>query len=273
MADTFSYSLIRAMPDPRRGEWVNIGVCVYLQGRLDIRVLRNLSKLRVLAPSVDATILDRLDETWNRWAQGIASAEERQRTLATFPLAQASPLGAFISSPATYDAAVESLMRDLVAPPPVPRETDQPTRLETTLRNQFRRACILGTEAGDIDRHRVVPRYPIDASANLYADFALRNGKLRITETIDFRVERSRLRTDKHSRAALKCVTLAKAAERYPDDCVPSVVYIANEDTIDAIQPSLTLLGNYAERIYDAGNHADLETYFTMMQQAAGALA
>lgn len=267
MDDTFSYSLIRIIPDRRRGEWVNVGVVVYLADRLDIRLLDNLSKLRVIAPTFDTSFLKQLPATWERMCETLHTVQGRQELLSHMPLAHASPLAEFVADDGTYEDQIAAIMRDLVTPPSRPQREHR-SRLETRLKRDFSRSKLLGHEAGDINRHLVVNRYPIDPAAQLYADFALRNGTMRLTETIDFRVKRENLHT-RRGLAALKAITLAKADELFKGSCVPSVVYAASPETLDVIQPSLNLLGDYADRLYDADNPADMAAYMQMMQAAA----
>lgn len=268
MADTFTYSLIRVVPDRRRGEWVNAGVVVYLRDRLDIRLHGNYSKLRAMAPALDTAFLQTLPAAWERLCEGEDSIDERQALLSRLPLAHASPAGQFCADAGTYEQQVQSILQDLVAPPPAPSRKALPTRLETMLKAHFQRARLLGNGAEDIHRHLVVPRYPIDSSARLYADFALRNGKLRLTETIDFRVSLEQMR-HRHGLAALKSVTLNRAAALHGGDCVPSVVYAARTEDLDLIQHSLNMLGDYADRLYDANNESDMADYMSMMASAA----
>ncbi|HET6807215.1 MAG TPA: DUF3037 domain-containing protein [Frateuria sp.] len=257
------------MPDPRRGEWVNIGVVVFLDGRLDVRLLTNYSKLRILAPMLDMGFTEDLASGWERLCDGIDSVAERQAMLATFPLVHASPLGQFIADPRGYDDQVRAIMRDLVVPPAQPREDVPATRLETQLRTIFQRSRLLGRKPSDIDRHMVVHKFPIEREAGLYADFALRNGSMRLTETIDFRVKPEQIKSIKRGQAALKAITLNRADELFKGTCVPSVVYAAEPETLELIQPSLTMLGGYAQRLYDALNPQDMADYMDMMHQAA----
>lgn len=117
MSDTYSYALIRAVPDARRGEWVNIGVVVFLPDRLDVRLLRDLSKLRVMDPSLDLSLLDELEDGWNAMARK-GKVGERHSILARCPVAHASPLAWFISSAEDYERNVAAIMTDLVIPKP-----------------------------------------------------------------------------------------------------------------------------------------------------------
>jgi hypothetical protein len=271
MADIYRYSLIRAVPDRRRGEWVNIGLVVYLDDRLDVRLLQNLTKLKVLAPSLDVRSIDDLPEIWASWTAKVTEVAQRHLLLAQFPLFQASEVASFACAPRDYDATVDLIMKDLVVPAPAPRHRDSLTRIEQRLRGYFARSKLLGTSQEDIDRHLVVHRYPIAPGEHLYADFALRNGNLRLTETIDFRAGVDTLRNAKRGQAALKAITLDRAMTIYKGNCIPSVVYEANEETLDLIQPSLNLLTSYCDRLYDAGNDVDLADYMSMMADAANA--
>jgi hypothetical protein len=271
MADIYSYSLIRAVPDRRRGEWVNVGLVVFLADRVDVRLLQNLTKLKVLAPSLDVRSIEDLPEIWSAWTQELTDVAERRSMLAEFPLFQASEVAVFACAQRDYEATVEQIMKDLVVPAPAPRSRDSLTRIEKRLRGYFARSKLLGSSEEDIHRHLVVNRYPIAPGEHLYADFALRNGTLRLTETIDFRAKVETLRNTKRGQAALKAITLDRAMTITKGHCIPSVVYEANEETLDLIQPSLNLLTSYCDRLYDAGNEADLADYMSMMADAANA--
>lgn len=268
MDATYTYSLIRVVPDRRRGEWANVGVCVYLPGRLDIRLHRNTSKLRALAPSLNLSFLDELPSLWERITEHTDGTPERQALLSRMPLAHASPLAAFTCWRDRYEAELDAIMQDLVVPPVVAEIRNAEPRLVTTLKRHFHESHLLGRAPEDIDRHLVVQRYPIEAGAGLYADFALKNGVLRFTETIDFRVNASTARNAKFGQAAVKAITLDKATHLHPTS-IPSVVYACSERTRDLIQPSLNLLSGYAQRVYDAGNREDMADYMEMMQAAA----
>lgn len=249
-----------------------MGVCVYLPDRLDIRLHVNPSKLRALNPAQAMDFHETLPRLWERLTAHADTAEARQSLLAKMPQVHASPLAAFVCAPQDYEAELAALMADLVIPPALPPRPQAEPRLITTLKRHFTTANLLGREPEDINRHRVVARFPIDAPANLYADFALKNGKLRVTETLDFRVKNlAERRGEKFKQAAVKAITLDTAGRI--QQCVPSVVYAVgkSEQHRELIQPSLNLLGNYAERLYDINNSQDMASYMEMMQAAANA--
>lgn len=266
----YTYSLIRVVPDRRRGEWANVGVCVFLADRLDIRLHRNASKLRALAPAMKLGFLDDLPEVWEQLSAGVESVEARHAMLARLPLAHASPLAVFTATTASYEAELDAIMQALVVPPVAAGLRIREPRLVTTLKRHFHAARLLGKSSDDIDRHLVVQHYPIEAGSGLYADFALKNGVLRFTETIDFRVNKDTARHAKFGQAAVKAITLDKATLLHPNS-IPSVVYACSDATRDLIQPSLNLLAGYAQRVYDAANREDMADYMNMMQAGANA--
>lgn len=266
---SFDYSLIRVVPDRRRGEWANVGVCVYLQGVLDIRIHHNHSKLRALHPALNLEFLNDLPAAWNALAGGDISAEDRQALLARMPLAHASPIARFNCDSSDYDRELDAILRDLVVPPPGRTQRIHEPRLVTDLRNKFIKAQMFSVHPDDINAHRVVQRFPVQAQANLYADFAVKNGVLRLTETLDFRAKRATIQHDKPGQAALKAITLERATKLH-QDCIPSVVYACKPEDRELIQPSLNLLADSAQRLYDAGNADDMSSYMDMMHTAVG---
>lgn len=267
MGATYSYSLIRAVPDRRRGEWINVGLVVYWPDHLDVHVLPTHTKLRMLAPSVDGTLLESLQCDWSLLCEGIEGIGERQRLLSRLPFLHASPLANFVATATTYRAAIDSIMRDLVFPPPQPRREPRTSGVQVTLREHFEHAQIFARDPGEIHRHKVVQHFPIDAGSGLTADFALQNGKMRFTETVDFRVKEDQFAQKRHQ-VGTKAVTLDRATKRFPN-CQTFVVYAARPESLPLIQPSLSLLADYADQLIDMNNEGDLQRYLSTMRLAA----
>lgn len=270
MAATYHYSLLRAVPDRRRGEWVNIGVVVYRQDRLDVRLIENLSKLRMLCPELDSEVIKQLPTFWAQVCANLHSPEECHAALSGMPMVHPSPIAAFLAAPGTYNAAVNRIMVDLVEPPPQPRQRTNESRVQTTLKKMFHEARILGEGPADIERHRVVPHYPIDPASGMLADFALKNGRMHITQVVDFRVKAEQIKTAKRGEVGLKAMGLVTASKVYRSKMVPLVVYAANPATIELVQPSLNLLHQQAEHVFDLGNPRDMASYMQRMKLAAG---
>lgn len=270
--NTTKYAIIRAIPDLRRGEIANIGVVAFRPSALDIRLLASLNKVRALDPALNEEalrdyvhLMEALDPTQE-------SAELRHRAIAHLGSVQLSDLGEFRhATDDEYEHMVQAILSDLVVPPiRRQRRVSSRSRLETTIRREFEALSLLGKHVDDIKRHMVVHQYPVEEHGNLSVDFALRNGRWHVTETIDFSAVKDKLRATKFNAAALKAITL-DTAERNLGNTVPLVVYQAASDTVlEIIQPSLNLLSGYAEQLYNYADPDERAAYFTRMARAAG---
>jgi hypothetical protein len=263
--ELFNYSLIRAVPDPRRGEWVNVGVCVYLAGFLDVRLSESNTKLRALDPNLDTRSLRDLSRHWNEIAEGFPTTAEKQLALGSLPFVHASGVAQFIAENKDYEEQLGLILRDLVIPPVAIREKRE-ARLQATLKTHLRRAKLYSDDPNAIREHKVVSNFPIKEQAGLYADFAARNGVMHITETIDFRVKSEQLR-NRHGLAAIKSITLDVAFGIFPN-CNRNVVYAYHPRDIDAIQPSLNMLRDYSMHMFDAGAPNELAQFVEVTAQA-----
>lgn len=263
--ELFDYSLIRAVPDPRRGEWVNVGVCVYLSGFLDVRLSESSTKLRALDPNLDTRILRNLSGHWNEIVDGFHTTVEKQLVLGSLPFVHASAVAQFVAESKDYEEQLGLILRDLVIPPVAVREKRE-ARLQATLKTHLRRAKLYSDDPNAIQEHKVVSKFPIKRQADLYADFAAKNGVMHITETIDFRVKSEQLR-NRHGLAAIKSITLDVAGDIFPN-CNRNVVYAYYSRDIDAIQPSLNMLRDYSMHMFDAGNPSELAQFVEVTAQA-----
>lgn len=269
MAGIFNYSLIRAVPDERRGEWVNIGVVVYRAERLEVRLIKDLKKLRALNEAMDVSFIYGVGDFWNSLCTGIDDDAARQAMLERLPGVHASPMGQFISDDAGVDSHIESIMRDLVDVPLPQRERRVvQSKIEKIVQQALTSKRLMSPDR-DITKHLVVAKFPIDPQARLYADFAIRNGALRITETIDFRVSAQTAKTDKHRHAALKAISLDRAKSVFSSGCIPLVVFATDERTPDIADGSIRMLGNYAERMFDISDGAQFASYLKEIEDAA----
>ena len=270
MAGTFQYSLVRAIPDPRRGEWVNIGVVVYLENRIDVRIAKNLNKIRALNGRAQIGKLESIPDNWSAYCAGISDSESRQRLLAGFPGVYASPLGIFVADEKSYELQIQRIFDDLVNPKqPQPIKHEKRSSLSSVMTTQFRSMQLLAEDQKDFYKHKIVKQFAIDESASLYADFAMKNGALRIIETIDFLGTPETVRNEKRKQAAMKAITLDVAQRRFRNsqDIDPVILYRADEDSIDIAQSSLFMLADYG-RLIDAGNSDEISRYLDELSRA-----
>lgn len=269
MERSFKYSVIRAVPDPRKGEVINIGILVFHAQTVDVRIAPSLSKLLALDAAIDVDQIRDLPQTLGQWSSRFDSVEEKHAAIQNFGIVTLSEAGSFITSPSlNYEDQLAMLMKTLV----LPRGRDQSSatsvnRISTKLREIFKQSDILGKDEGDIRRHLVVPNYPIDREENLFAEFALRNGAYWFTETVDFRAPSKRV-IDNTRVASLAAIKLIKAKKKFKKDVNSFVVYAAHSDEDAATQ--LSLLREYTDELVNIDDKRSMARYTQKMLTLAG---
>lgn len=253
------YTVLRAVPDLFRGDALCFGLVIWVHERAQVFV-DDVAVRRLVA----------LGPNYRRWnaAETQRSLQDEMDRLPTTELRQ-QWLRLFVSDPAPQQGRVVivqdqgdaksqierhafDLLTRLVRPPaatlpaPTRAASKRPTRLATELRDWLKGAKAYSTKVDDIGRGKVVANYPIDPAADLYADFAVLNGKLSAIETLDLRgVERltPTLRGD----AALKGITLDEARTKIDGKRV--VVLSASDYSV--ARPAIQLISRYADEVLD----------------------
>lgn len=263
------FSLIRFQPDVQRQEIVNVGVALFTEDGPFVSLASNQGKILALDPNLR---LPRLYDQGSRLQTALRGLHEDHVPLdqqiemfrARGGLSLSAP-GLIESQGRSIETLVEELLHDFVAAPPKTRlRTPQTSRLHTELRQMFKQAQILGTKPGDISRHLVVPNFPIDADVGLFAEFALRNGKLHITETVDFRVSTT---STKRQEAQAKTLLLVQALERVGSSDLKRYVVVTGASA--SVQASVNLLERHADDFIVRESEQDWRRYVDAMHKAA----
>jgi hypothetical protein len=270
MPHCFEYAVLRVIPDPRRGECVNIGLVVFLEDRLDVRILPSLAKLTALDGGIDQAYIRDLPTMLHELTNGHEDVNFRHSLLQRLGIVTVSSLGDFeLQSNSDYDRLVDQLMKGLVTPVPPAREVlANNTRLTTSLKAKFRTQNILGQDIKDIAKHLVVPNYPIDEDEGLYADFVLKNGAYHVTETADLRAD-SASRQDRFKVASVTAIKLDKAKQSFGKKTKRFVVFASKSAA--GIQQQINLMGDYSDYIYNLESKSDMAAYMNHMMAAATA--
>lgn len=114
------------------------------------------------------------------------------------------------------------------------------------MRDWLRGAKAFSRKVDDIARGKVVANYPIDPAADLFADFAVLNGKLNAIETLDLRGV-DRLTPSLRGDAAIKGITLDEARSRIDGRRV--VVLSATDYAV--ARPAIQMISRYADDVWD----------------------
>lgn len=131
------------------------------------------------------------------------------------------------------------------------------------MRDHFKAGGLWSRKHEDINNHRVVEQYPVSLENGIVADFALRNGVMHITETIDFEIQSL---IGKRVEAQAKTLVLSESLKVF-GDMTKTYVVASGTSRPDAKQ-SVKLLGEYAD-VFALESPTDMRRYVEAMTSAA----
>lgn len=268
---TAPYTLLQAR-SVRSEEALNVGVVLYAPGGSLVAIHGDRARLRALHPDFGALQLAGRAEALQEFLQSYEQRlnPEQQHMALRWFAKPFQPLGEHPALTVLHDdpkQTLTELMQRLVVPPArtlrpanAPGAAKRPTKLAHELRAWLRLAKVFSSNAGDLQKGKVVANYPIDPGADLYADFAVLNGALNAIETLDLRgVEK--LTPTLRGEAAIKGVTLDEARERITGRRV--VVLSASDYAV--ARPAIQLISRYADDVWDMnapGEKQKLASFF-----------
>lgn len=271
MNNLANYSVLQVRPSRDRYEIVTVGLVIRNAGAWDVRILPDPAKVIALNPSFPSSGLVNIQKTILALLQGSDTFDMARSKLARHgndPGLQ-SFVGQFqANDDDQYESRISELMKLLVLPPLASRtataKTPGVSRLRTRLRNHFKLQGLLGSGPDDIDNHKIVERYPINAEQGLFAEFALKNGAMNITETVDFDVKQI---PRKIIEAQAKSLILSAAAKEFGRNTKRYVI-VSGSNLRQAI-PSINLLQDQAEQVFEVTSQDDMRRYSDLIQTAA----
>jgi hypothetical protein len=213
------YVPLRLHPYQWRSEHINVGIVVFREDGVRVHLADNLKKVRAFAPAVDIDVVRCWPAELTKTLEGITDVEAARVKIAQWGtmMQLGDQLCRFLwSTEREYADRVSGALARLVEPErktKTPVESLHKSRLDVELKHSFATFGWLGTSQTDID-HRIVPRYLLNEETGLRADFAIKNGRMNIIETLDFRVADP---ASKRESAQAKSLVLAMQpeAQRY----------------------------------------------------------
>jgi len=274
MNTTFEYVVLRLAADQIRGEVINVGIVLFgVDTPARVITMATLNKLRAIDVSWSAS----------RLAQWVANAEailqagkgtKRQiETLERFGLCEASAVGMFVAKDAKELTQrlngiraryVSNKAKDGEVAPRKKRN-----RLQTAMRDQFKKMHVLGAVPDDIAQHLVVPNVPVPGHDEFKTDFVYKNGVYRITQTLDYNVAPDSL----HNKLAETCVkTMAGelAMQAYGSDTLRLAVVDVPAAFADAADSHVDLLLARGFEVFHFGDANQMAKYFSKATPALG---
>ncbi|HFL7943160.1 TPA: DUF3037 domain-containing protein [Pseudomonas putida] len=267
---TFQYSIIKYMPDPMRGEVVNVGLVVFTNDKLDVRTLNTSAKVRIIDGVSDLTDIDSVKDSIEALGSIASSTEQAIEFFKTFKGSTT-----YLTDPAIfilddinqYEGRIRSLFNQLVKPFASKEKTHRNSRINTYIKQTFERMDILGKDVDDISRHKVIYNYPLNNKTGFSADFLLKNGKFHITEAIDFNVNDA---TAKFKETTMKVMTFMEGRKHLGEDSARYFVYSANSSREKDFIPHLNLAEEYSDKIFNLESKVEKQEYFSLMSTLVG---
>ena len=249
--------LVNYLPYPARAEHCTVGALVFAQdGKAQVHLAHNLKKVKALDPqasleslrdSLYALVkeLNQKPATWDIFKRGVSG------------LRFSTEAGFFsYANSEEYDRQVQWLIQTTAEPRnALAKQFRQPkSRLFVDLKSTFKNYGWLGEKTEDIEDHKVVTHYPVVANEDLIAEFAMKNSRLHLVETVDFR---SGVPSTKRMEARGKALVFNAAKEQ--SSLTQCTVVVASQDYSD-IQPSINMLHRYADRVVVYESTTDMQS-------------
>lgn len=186
-----NFAVIQFAAHPLRDERLNVGLIVFHNNSLDVRLSKRLDRVRALSGALD---IEQIRESLTRLidldsyarSTGASTPSERLEQISTIAPVNFSALGKFHSpSVSEYENAIASLLQKLVEPEPAPLKISKskPSKLLTSIKRAFRQERVLARKGEDLDSHRILTKHTI--ADGLEADLILKNGQMHVFETVD----------------------------------------------------------------------------------------
>ena len=264
MNTTYHYVVLRLAPDPMRGEVINVGIVLFHDGEPPrIIMMATLNKLRAIDASWDTP---RLAE-WTQNIQTILAHRPGVRAqvdaLGMFGFCETDAVGSFMAATADeLQTSIRAIRAQYVANKSAEDKPkrEKRTRLQTALREQFKKMRVLGTAVTDLAEHLVVPNVPVPGYDELKSDFVYKNGVYRITQTLDYNVAPDSMH-NKLLEACMKSTAGDLAAQAYGSDTMRLAVVDVPEALADAADPHIDLLLARGFQIFHFDDKASMASY------------
>jgi len=266
------YSLLLVNPTIDRLDTV-VGGAVFQGPRgWDVRVAADSQKMRAIDPSFPASKLAQTGRLAEEVARGVSDfpslREGFERT--RWGILIDKFVGAFsYRDEADYQAQVRAVLAESVDPPSIAQANVAPISrrrnvVRRKLRDHFKSLGLWSRSDHDITNHRVVEQFSVSEEHGIIADFALQNGVMHITETIDFQMQSIR-----KLEAQAKAFVLSESMRVFGDATQTYVV--AAGSMRPEVKQSVNLLGDHAQ-LYALESAADMKAYVDSITSAAFSL-
>lgn len=273
MAHSFSFAIVRIAPDDVRDERINVGVVVFRDGRLDLRLAARIQKIRAISGILTLADIEGVGTAFSRIDElslALTDAPVEQRYLAISrvgPFALSS-LGSFVAQDEdAYEARISYIIRSYVDTEVSQRAAkSKRSRLLTIVKKAFREERVLALNDEDLTSHRIVSEFTVDDG--LVADLALKNGVMHVVETVDATSDVESLRKAVAD-FGVSSLVLERARMKFGDKTTTRLVYSASSQIEAHVAPSLEALENQGVCLINWADEAAQLAFVSELTQLA----
>lgn len=255
------YNVVQIVPDPLRGEAMNVGIVIHDASgpRLRLRLLP--SRLKALSPALGGLVPSECIESWHAALEGLQTPEQKWSWLrhAMAPLSVGSAEGIiYANDDDDLDSQIEAILERLVMPQKAARPGATKKVKRSDLHNQLtvwlRAQKLFSRNMADLAKNRVVASYPLNIEEEMFAEFALKNGSIHVMETLD-------LRGHAHYTKGLRNETSHKAmvldvAQDTLEESSKRIAVIAADDYAE-MKPAMSLINRKASHVLSIDSEHD----------------
>lgn len=264
---TAKFGVLRYQPYPNRTEHINIGIVTFSDDGLRVHLAKNLRKLKSFDPQADLLAMRDQESEIPKLFKDMTN-EQAHVLLQNFGAWRIpTELGFFsYSNEEDYFLWVDRMLESTSEPRNKSRSIDRPikSKLSIDLKNTFNGLGWIGKKTSDINHDKIVTHYPVSIDDDVYAEFALKNGKLNIIETVDFRHISNITNKRQETQSKALIFNLAEMLEQ--EKGTNNIVIVAANDYKD-VKPMMNLLGRYATiKAWDS--QSDMDGFFSHVAKA-----
>lgn len=274
MGHFYSYCIIRFAAPAIRGERLNVGLAVFHEDGIDIRLPKRLDKLRAISAGLDLdgireSLADLSDLDAYARGEGASSLADRIARINSLAPVELSSPGTFDPrSFGDYSVAIERLLHELVDPEPAPPKLvrKKSSRLLTSLKKIFRDEGVLARKGEDLSSHRLVANHLV--AEGLSADLALQNGVMHIFETVDAFSDETPARKI-ISDIAISALVFEQARMRFGEQTTSRLIYHASSTVERITSPALSAAEHQGAELINWDSFSDRQKLIGLVSNLA----
>ena len=241
MARSYSFAILQAIPDRTRSERVNVGIVVGTPDGIDLRV-PELRKLQLLSGHGWGEIVDAYGRRISKEFERATSLSDlRERIGVISEIFTLSDLGSMLADEKTYEQRISAILQTYVNRPQLTRRQKE-QKINAEIARYFKNAGILVGKGQTIEDHKVVAKYMISEEEDIRADFAYKNGRMKVVSTLDLRTNQAA-----HSRACERGAVLYFAKEKFGSTTRPFGIYAVAEHQREERHSEIKILESFAD--------------------------